>query len=69
MSLNRRYIAALILAGLPIVMIVLMSLWAMETRAAETVFTYDDLGRLATVTNFSLWSEYLQGVHYHSRSV
>jgi YD repeat-containing protein len=51
MSLNRRYIAALILVMLPMATILLMSLGAMETRAAETVFTYDDLGRLSTVTN------------------
>jgi YD repeat-containing protein len=51
MSLNRRNIAALILVVLPMATILLMSLSAMETRAAETVFTYDDLGRLSTVTN------------------
>jgi len=51
MSLNRRYIAALILAAMPIALILLMSLSALETHAARTVFEYDDLGRLATVTN------------------
>jgi len=47
MSLNRRKIAARILAAI----VGLMSLFAMDTHAARTVFTYDDLGRLATVTN------------------
>jgi YD repeat-containing protein len=51
MSLNRRYIAALILAVLPMATILLMSLSVKDTRAAETVFTYDSLGRLSTVTN------------------
>jgi YD repeat-containing protein len=51
MSLNRRNIAALILGAIPAFIILLMSLSAMDTRAAETVFTYDALGRLSTVTN------------------
>jgi len=51
MSLNRRNIAALILAAMPIALILLMSLSATDTHAARTVFEYDSLGRLSTVTN------------------
>ena len=47
MFMNKRYIAVIMLVAL----VGLMSLSAMETRAAETVFTYDDLGRLAKADN------------------
>lgn len=51
MSLNRRYIAALIRAALPMALILLMSLSAMDTQAAETVFKYAALGQLAKAEN------------------
>jgi len=38
MSLNRRNIAALILAAIPIALILLMSLSATETHAVRTMF-------------------------------